>query len=61
MSSPSERENTAVRQPPVRAHAGESSSACRPIFCSWSDSVPSSPGFFDSDEPRWTSQTVAKM
>ena len=50
-----------MRQPPARAHAGESSVACRPTCCSLSDSVPSSPGFFDSAEPRWTSQTVAKM
>jgi hypothetical protein len=50
-----------VRQSPVRAHSGESSVACLPTRCSRSLSVPSSPGFFDSAEPLWTSHTVAKM
>ena len=48
----------AVRQPPTRAHRGESARAAVPT--SWSASLPppSSPGGFDSDEPRWISQTV---
>jgi hypothetical protein len=60
MTRPSERENSAVRQPPVRAHVGDSSSACGPTCCSSSDSVPSLPGSLESEEPRCTSQTVAK-
>jgi len=57
----SEFEYTRVRQPPMRAQAGASASAWRPNFWSASDSVPASSGFLDSGEPRWMSQTVAKM
>jgi hypothetical protein len=57
----SELEKTLVRNPPTFAHAGEFRWACGPISCLWSDSSPMSSGFFDSFEPRWTSQTVAMM
>src|SRR3954451_23882985 len=60
MTVTSEREKSPVRHPP-RAHRGESASACSPTCCSSSDSTPSSPGSLDSVDPRWTSQTVARM
>src|SRR3954469_10274857 len=61
MTSASELEYRAVRRPPTCAHRGESSSAWRPTFCSFSDSPPSLPGGLDSGEPRWTNQTVSRM
>ena len=50
-----------MRRPPTFAHSGESGSACSPIFCCSSDSCPASSGFFDSVDPRWISQIVARM
>lgn len=50
-----------MRHPPTRAHSGESGCACSPTSCFSSESVPSSPGFFDSDDPRCTSQIVSRM
>ena len=61
ITSASERENRAVRQPPALAHFGESALAWAPTCCFSSDSGPISSGCLDSGEPRWTSQTVAKM
>jgi hypothetical protein len=60
ISRPSEREKTAVRQPPTAAHRGESGCACGPTSWSRSDSVPIWSASFDSGEPRCTSHTVAK-
>jgi hypothetical protein len=61
MTSPSELENTALRQPPARAQAGESAVAYSPT--SWSSSLPrpAASSFSDSGEPRSTSQTVSTM
>ena len=50
-----------MRHPPAAAHAGESGRANRPTSCSSSLSLPSLPGFLDSEDPRWTSQTVRAM
>jgi hypothetical protein len=61
MAIPSDRENSAPRQSVLRAHAGESSRAYRPAFCSTAVSVPIFSMSFDSGEPRCTSQTVRKM
>src|SRR3954453_18826790 len=61
MTVESDQEKTAAPHPPSRARVGESSSACRPTFCCSSDSVPTSPGSFDSVEPRCTSQTVTRI
>src|SRR3954447_22178764 len=57
----SDHEYTFVRTPPARAHAGDSSSAYRPTFWSWSLSRPDSSTALDSGEPRCTNQTVAAM
>ena len=61
ITSRSELEYSARRNPRVRDHAGECSSAYSAIFCFSSDSRPVSSTGLDSGEPRCTSQTVRKM
>src|SRR6478609_3781683 len=56
---PRDREYRASRNPLLRAHCGEFSSACSPTFWSWSDSWPCLPRGLDSGEPFCSSHTVA--
>ena len=61
ISRPSDRLYTSPRKPPSAAARGASPPACSPTCASWSFPGPSSPTFFESGDPRWTSQTVATM
>ena len=61
MTSPSELESSALRQPLARARAGESALACLPTSWSASLSRPALSSGLDSREPRWATQTVSTM
>jgi hypothetical protein len=60
ITTPRDREYSACPRPPTEAGRGESGRAYLPMRCSLSDSTPALCSSFDSGEPRWTSQTVAK-